>query len=52
MLRHLKTVHKKQAEHDTTGNSNNSENDLNLNFDPVDIANVDLDQAIVLPFDH
>ena len=51
MLRHLKTVHKKQAEHDTTGNSNNSENDMNLNFDPVDIANVDLDQAIVLPFD-
>ena len=51
MLRHIKNVHKKE-DHDKTGNSNSSQIDMNLNFEQVDqLASVDLDQAIVLPFD-
>ena len=51
MLRHIKNVHKKE-DHGKTGNSNSSQIDMNLNFEQVDqLASVDLDQAIVLPFD-
>ena len=51
MLRHIKNIHKKE-DHDKTGNSNSSQIDMNLNFEQVNqLASVDLDQAIVLPFD-
>ena len=41
-----------KKDHDKTGNSNSSQIDMNLNFEQVDqLASVDLDQAIVLPFD-